>query len=89
MKSWNNIITQKNNLTGADRKSYVNVLELVNHYRHNVNSKLNVFSVQTAGYNNSVLPNYMYRGSLLYGWTGKETVFAKTLIEQWNNIDQH
>lgn len=87
-RTYNNFV-KKNNLTGAERKSYVNVLELVNHYRHNVNSKLNVFSVQTAGYNNSVLPNYMYRGSLLYGWTGKETVFAKTLIEQWNNIDQH
>lgn len=69
------------------RASYVNVLELVDMYRKNINNKVNLFSVQTAGYDNSVLPNYLYRGNLLYGWTGKEVVFAKTMVDQWNRIE--
>ena len=83
--------TTFNNLNGLSgmgkNRPYVNVLELVRMYRSKVFSKANLFSVQTAGYNNSALPNYLYRGSLLYGWTGKEAVFAKTLIDEWNHLE--
>jgi hypothetical protein len=61
---------------------------LVNHYRKTVNPKVNVFSVQVAGYNNSVLPENLYRGALLAGWTGKEPVYAKAIIDTWNQIEK-
>ena len=66
---------------------HVDVLTLVNHYRKSVNKKLNVFSVQTAGYDNNVLPQNTYRTSIMYGWTGKEVVFAKHVINLWNDIE--
>ena len=71
----------------GSNSSYVNVLELVKLYRSKVFDKVNLFSVQTAGYNNSVLPNYLYRGNLLYGWTGKEVVFAKAMIDEWDQLE--
>jgi hypothetical protein len=69
------------------RGSYIDVLALVEKYRKTVNPKVNVFTVQVAGYNNSVLPENLYRGAILGGWTGKEPVFAKSLIDTWNQIE--
>jgi hypothetical protein len=66
---------------------YIDVLSLVSKYRKDVNSKVNVFSVQVAGYDNTVLPENLYRGAILAGWTGKEPVFAKSLIDTWNEIE--
>jgi hypothetical protein len=63
---------------------FIDVMKLVDLYRKEVNPKVNVFSVQTAGYDNSVLPENIYRGAILTGWTGKETSFAKALIDLWN-----
>ncbi len=57
--------------------THVDVLKMVEVYRKKVNPKVNVFSVQVAGYDNSVLPENLYRGAILSGWTGKEPVFAK------------
>jgi hypothetical protein len=65
----------------------IDVLALVNKYRKTVNPKVNVFTVQVAGYNNSVLPENLYRGAILAGWTGKEPVFAKAIIDAWDNIE--
>ena len=64
---------------------YINVFKLVQDYRKKVNPKVNVFSVQTAGYNNNVLPEYAYRTSILYGWTGREAEFAKAIIDLYNS----
>jgi hypothetical protein len=52
-----------------------------------VNPKVNVFSVQVAGYNNSVLPANLYRGAILAGWTGRESQYAQSIIETWNAIE--
>lgn len=68
---------------------YVNVFKLVQEYRKKVNPNVNVFSIQTAGYDNVVLPEYAYRTNIMYGWTGKEAVFAKAMIDQWNEIDSN
>ncbi|MBQ7891029.1 MAG: hypothetical protein IJ359_02620 [Erysipelotrichaceae bacterium] len=76
------------NLKGMARENYINVLELLDYYRSHIHPNLNVFSIQTAGYDNNVLPNYLYRGALLTGWTGKEALFAKTLIDQWNQLER-
>ena len=69
--------------TGYDM---INVFALVQEYRKKVNPKVNVFSIQTAGYTNSVLPENAYRTSILYGWTGKEAVYAQEIIRQWDEI---
>jgi hypothetical protein len=67
---------------------HIDVLALVNHYRKTVNPKVNVFSVQVAGYNNSVLPENLYRGAILAGWTGGEPLFADAIIKAWNEIEK-
>ena len=67
--------------------SYIDVLKLIQVYRQKVNPKVNVFSVQTAGYDNSVLPENEYRTSILTGWTGKETVYANVLIDIWDRME--
>ena len=69
------------------RGNYIDVLKLVQEYRRKVNPKVNVFSVQTAGYDNSVLPENEYRISILTGWTGKETVYANALIDIWDRME--
>ena len=73
--------------TGNGYNKYIDVLKLINKYRAVVNPKVNVFCTQTAGYDNVLIPEYLYRGALLYGWTGKECVFSKTIIEQWDAIE--
>lgn len=67
--------------------SYIDVLKMIQEYRRLVNPKVNVFSVQTAGYNNSVIPENLYRTSILSGWTGKESVYAKEISEIWDTIE--
>ena len=66
---------------------YVDVLKLLERYRSKVNPKVNFFTVQTAGYDNALIPEFIYRGAVLTGWTGKEVSFAAKLIEQWDNIE--
>lgn len=73
---------------GYNRHAMINVFKIVLDYRRKVYKDVNMFSVQTAGYDNNVLPEYAYRTNLMYGWTGKETVFADTMIKQWDEI-QH
>ena len=72
---------------GGYRFSYIDVLALVEKYRKTVNPKVNVFSVQVAGYDNTVLPENLYRGAILAGWTGKEPIYAKAIIDTWDQIE--
>ena len=67
--------------------SMINVFALVQEYRKRVNPKVNVFSVQTAGYTNVVIPEYAYRTNIMYGWTGKESIFADAMINLWDQIE--
>jgi hypothetical protein len=67
--------------------SYIDVLALVAKYRKTVNPKVNIFSVQVAGYDNAVLPENLYRGAILAGWTGKESIYAKAIIDTWDSIE--
>ena len=67
--------------------SYIDVLKLAQEYRRKVNPKVNIFSVQTAGYDNSVMPENEYRTSILTGWTGNEAIYAKALIDIWNQME--
>ncbi|MCL2310947.1 MAG: hypothetical protein FWC41_00450 [Firmicutes bacterium] len=67
---------------------YIDVNKLIVAYRKEVNPKVNVFSIQTAGYDNVCIPEYGYRTNILYGWTGKELQFAKTIIDFWNDKEK-
>lgn len=66
---------------------YINVFALIQEYRKKVNPKVNVFSIQTAGYDNNLIPEYAYRTNIMYGWTGKEAMFAQTMINQWDEME--
>lgn len=66
---------------------YIDVARLVEEYRKQVNPKVNVFCVQTAGYDNSVLPENGHRTCLLKGWTGKEALYAAKMIDIWNGVE--
>lgn len=66
--------------------SYINVFELILAYRRQVNPNVNVFSIQTAGYNNVCIPEYAYRTCILYGWTGRELSFARQMIDLWDEM---
>lgn len=68
-------------------RNYIDVNKLIKQYRTKVNPKVNVFCIQTAGYNNILIPEYIYRGAYLYGWTGKESLFASKIIEQWDIME--
>ncbi|QKF94358.1 TROVE domain-containing protein [Fadolivirus algeromassiliense] len=68
--------------------NYINVIKLIQKYRELVNPKVNVYSVQVAGYNDSLVPEMMYRTHLLSGWNGMETVYAfrmNKLIDEMEN----
>jgi len=69
-----------------ERPRYFDVNKMISTYRKKVNPNVNVFSVQTAGYNNILIPEYLYRTTFLYGWTGKEAIFANEIINQWDEI---
>jgi len=72
---------------GFASSRYIDVAKLIAAYRKKVNQKVNVFSIQTAGYSNVCIPEYGYRTNILYGWTGKELQFAKTMINFWDELD--
>lgn len=83
--------------TYEDKKEYesrrfgcrgmINVFALIQEYRKKVNPKVNIFSVQTAGYDNVLIPEMAYRTSILTGWTGKEAEYASMNISQWDAIE--
>lgn len=67
--------------------SYINVMDLINAYRNKVNPKVNVMCVQTAGYNNVVVPENIYRGVISYGWTGKEAILLDKVTKIWDETE--
>lgn len=66
---------------------YINVYDLILEYRKKVNPKVNVFSVQTAGYNNVCVPENAYRTSIQYGWCGKELNYAVEMNKLWDEVE--
>lgn len=66
---------------------YINVYDLILEYRKKVNPNVNVFSIQTAGYDNVCVPENAYRTSILFGWTGKELNYAVKINELWDEIE--
>lgn len=74
---------------GRYDNKFVDVLKLLERYRKTVNPKVNFFTIQTAGYTDAIIPEYIYRGAVLTGWTGKEVNFADKLIKQWDAIEEN
>lgn len=66
----------------------INIYKLLLDYRKKVNPKCSFFSIQTAGYNNIVVPEMIYRGACLYGWTGKESEFALEYLNLWDQTEE-
>lgn len=66
---------------------YINVYDLILEYRKKVNPNVNVFSVQTAGYDNIVVPENAYRTAIMYGWTGKELSYAVEMNKLWDEVE--
>jgi hypothetical protein len=69
--------------------NYIHLPKLIEHYRTIINKKLNVFTVQTAGYNDSICPQSLYRYDILAGWTGQESTFAYQKIQLWDKLEQN
>ena len=67
--------------------TYIDVNRLVQLYRQQVNPKVNVYCIQTAGYTNVLVPEYGYRTAVLYGWTGRELVFADAMRRIWDGME--
>jgi hypothetical protein len=72
---------------GYDIGSHVNVYKLIQDYRKKVNRKCNVMCVQTAGYDNMVVPQMPYRTALCTGWTGKEASFLDAYAKEWDAVE--
>ena len=67
---------------------YIDVMSLITNYRRTLNPKLNVFMVQTAGYNDAIVPQTTYRGAIMAGWTGNEVVYADKLVKLWDEVEK-
>lgn len=72
---------------GIKDSYHCNVYKMICDYRKFVNPKVNVFSIQTAGYDNLIIPTMSYRCAMLTGWTGKEILYAAEYIKQWDDIE--
>lgn len=75
------------NYKGWCSTHYINVMDLINAYRNKVNPKVNVMCVQTAGYDNVVVPENIYRGVISYGWTGKEAILLDKVTKIWDETE--
>ena len=71
----------------GDDGRMINVYKLVLEYRKKVNPKVCVYCCQTAGYNNTLLPEMSYRTAICSGWTGKEITFMDAFAKQWDIVD--
>lgn len=67
--------------------NFIDVIKLIEKYRE-INPRVNVYCVQTAGYNNVLVPEYGYRTNILYGWTGKEALFIDKMNKMWDELDR-
>lgn len=70
-----------------DGDLYIDIHKCVDKYRMEINPKVNTYMVQTAGYDNTILPETTYRGAILSGWTGNEVVYAKQLCRLWDELE--
>ncbi len=63
----------------------IDVGKLINKYRATVNPKVNVFLVQVAGYQDTIVPEYYDRVYMLGGWSDAILKFAASMIDLNSN----
>ena len=66
---------------------YIDVIKLIERHRLAVNSKMNVFTVQTAGYDNALIPELLPRTAIMAGWTGNEISYASNMAKVWDHAE--
>jgi hypothetical protein len=59
---------------------HIHVPKLISEYRNKVNKNVNVFLVQTAGYQDTIVPEFYDRTYILGGWGDGILRFAATMI---------
>ena len=62
-------------------RSYIDVPMLISLYREKVNPDVNVFCVQIAGYEDTIIPEYYDRTYIMGGWSDGILSFASRMIE--------
>ena len=62
-----------------ERGRYIDVPKLVNAYRREVNPNVNVFLVQIAGHQDTIIPEFYDRTYILGGWSDRLLNFAEQL----------
>ena len=70
------------------RRRYIDVPKLIDAYRQRVNPDVNVFLVQIAGYEDTIIPEYYYRTFIIGGWSDGILRFADAMIKTFNNLKQ-
>jgi len=67
--------------TGERYGDYIDVPKLISEYRNKVNKDVNVFLVQIAGYQDTIIPEFFKRTYILGGWSDKILHFAAEMIK--------
>jgi hypothetical protein len=60
---------------------YIDVAKLINKYRTEVNPNVNVFLIQVAGYQDTIIPEFYNKTYILGGWSDSVLKFAAKMIE--------
>jgi len=69
------------------RGHYIDVIKLIERHRVVINPKMNVFTVQTAGYDNALIPEVLPRTAIMSGWTGNEISYACNMAKVWDQAE--
>lgn len=68
---------------------HIDVAALVNKYRKEVNKNVNVFLVQVAGYQDTIIPEFYDKTFILGGWSDGVLRFAHRMINMYGNNKQN
>ena len=60
---------------------YIDVPKLINHYRQTVNPNVMVYLIQTAGYKDTLVPEYYDKTFILGGWSANIPLFAAKMTD--------
>lgn len=71
----------------SDGQATGGVWEAIQEYRKKLNPRVNVAVIQVAGYNNSVMPDNVYRGCNLASWTGQEVDYLLEISRIWDEAE--
>jgi hypothetical protein len=71
---------------GRGYREYIDVPKMIAVYRERVNPRVNVFLVQIAGYEDTLIPEYFDRTYIIGGWSGSILRFAKRMND---TMDQY